>query len=115
MYVVPMFLSLYICIFNVFCFIDDTRDKDNEISDFGSVKAAFEVPCPSDVSLLASNAENNYRGKKKKRRSSSCPHEGVDKNMHSKAVFFSPAAKLVKSPASCQPKRGTLITTAIMF
>ncbi|XP_021917943.1 uncharacterized protein LOC110828981 isoform X2 [Zootermopsis nevadensis] len=86
---------------------DDTRDKDNEISDFGSVKAAFEVPCPSDVSLLASNAENNYRGKKKKRRSSSCPHEGVDKNMHSKAVFFSPAAKLVKSPASCQPKRGT--------
>lgn len=56
--------------------------------------------------------ENNNRGR---RRSSSCPHKGTNKKSHSKAVFFSPTTKLVKSPASCHPKRGIFINLALMF
>jgi hypothetical protein len=73
----------------------------------------FELPCPSDVSLHACDMENNKRGRK--RRSSSCPHEGTDKKPHSKAVFFSPTATSVAFPASCHPRRGILTNLAMMF
>jgi hypothetical protein len=76
------------------------------------MNATSELPCPSKERFCASNMENNKNGRRK--RSSSCPRERKGKEGHSKAVFFSPTAKLVAPPESqLHHKRGILLNVTI--
>jgi len=80
------------------CFVDDTDDKENEISNYCSMDTTFDLPCQSNLSSYACNVEDNKNDRRK--RSFSCPYEGTDKEGLSKALVLSQTPKLTTSSAS---------------
>jgi hypothetical protein len=88
-----------------FSISDDRDDKENKISNSGSMNTTFELPGASKDIPCVSDVGNNKTARKK--RSSSCPREKSDKEGHLKPVFFSPVAKLnASSESHLHPKTG---------